>query len=148
MIGLKKDSGFTLVELLVVLAIIGTLAFLAMPTYGRLLDSLKLDGNARRIASALRLYHQRAITDHQQRAIEFYTSDDTYAIEGWKAVRDSYWQIDEGIEVLDNLEVAFGPFGNATFVPVGQNSVRIQNAEGTRTIEVKATTGHVRITSP
>ena len=142
MICYKKVCGFNLVELLVILALIGTLVFLALPKYGRLLDSLKLEGNARRVASALRLYHQRAITDHVNHALAFYSDGDYYKVNDLEP--PDYWKIDEGVNVKYNVTITFYPLGNADINPPGQ-TIDLEGNGDTCTIEVKSTTGHVRI---
>ncbi len=141
---MKRARSFTLVELLIILAILGSVAFLAMPTYRRLFASLKLEGNARRIASALRLYHQRAITDHVHRALAFYSDGDYYKIDDLEP-RD-YWKIDEGVKVQYNVTITFYPLGNADIDPPGQ-TIELERDGDTCTIEVKSATGHGRIIS-
>ena len=136
---MKKIKAFSLIEMLCVLAILGTIVSLGVPAYIGLISSLELKGNARRIVSMLRLYHQRAIIDHINYSIEFYASDDSYKIDGFAP--PDYWELSEGIDVKNNLLVTFQPLGNAN--PTG--SVTIENEKGSLVIEVKSTTGHVRI---
>ena len=136
---MKKTKAFSLIEMLCVLAILGTIVSLGVPAYIGLISSLELKGNARRIVSMLRLYHQKAIIDHINYSIEFYTSDDSYKINGFAPL--DYWEISEGIDIKNNLLVTFQPLGNAN--PTG--SVTIENEKGSLTIEIKSTTGHVRI---
>lgn len=142
---MKRARSFSLAELLVVLAILGAVAFLAMPTYRTLFSSLKLEGNARRIASALRLYHQRAITDHVNHALAFYSAGDYYKINDQEP--PDYWKIDEGVKIGNDVTITFYPLGNADVSPAGQTIVLERDGD-TYTIEVKSTTGHVRIRTP
>jgi general secretion pathway protein H len=58
--------GFTLMELLVVLAILGLTMVLAMPTLGRLLPGLELRTEARDVASALREARASAIGRNEE----------------------------------------------------------------------------------
>jgi general secretion pathway protein H len=55
--------GFTLVELLVVITIMGTLAMLAAPRVGNSLINLQLKTSARALAASLRYAGSRAVTD-------------------------------------------------------------------------------------
>lgn len=59
-------GGFTLMELLVVLAILGLTLVLAMPTLGRLLPGLELRTEARDVASALREARASAIGRNEE----------------------------------------------------------------------------------
>jgi prepilin-type N-terminal cleavage/methylation domain-containing protein len=56
-------AGFTLVELLVVITIVGTLAMLAAPRVGNSLINLQLKTSARALAASLRYAGSRAATE-------------------------------------------------------------------------------------
>ena len=57
---MKKQHGFTLVELLIVIIIIGILAMMAVPQYQKMVDKAKIaeaKSNLNAIANAIYLYH-------------------------------------------------------------------------------------------
>jgi len=58
----RASAGFTLFEMLAVLAILGLVAALAIPALRRPPDSLRLEAATRSLASALRLSRAQAIT--------------------------------------------------------------------------------------
>jgi type II secretion system protein H len=61
----RPANGFTLLELLVVLLLIGLLTALVFPSMGRGLAALKLKTTSRQIAATLRLARSKAITEQQ-----------------------------------------------------------------------------------
>lgn len=73
--GRRQGSGFTLIEMLVVVAIIGILAALAAPSMTRLLERGRLRGAAEQVASDLQLARTEAIKRNQDVKVTF--SSDT-----------------------------------------------------------------------
>ena len=57
----KKNKGFTLAELMIVILIIGLITALALPGYSQFLQSWKLNGEAEQFASALRTARSAAV---------------------------------------------------------------------------------------
>jgi len=67
MLALNGDSrGVTLVELAMVLAIVGVLMALAAPSFIKYLPGIRLRGDARDVASVLRLARMRAVAERAQ----------------------------------------------------------------------------------
>lgn len=72
MLALHKDArGVTLAELVMVLAIVGVLAALAVPSFLKVLPGIRLKGDARDVASIMRLARMRAVADRTQYGIYF-----------------------------------------------------------------------------
>jgi len=78
---LRGRSGFSFVELFIVMALIGTLIALAMPSFTSSIPYFKLRGATRRLAAHLRLARQVAIDRRVTTRVEFVTgSSPSYRI--------------------------------------------------------------------
>jgi prepilin-type N-terminal cleavage/methylation domain-containing protein len=73
-------KGFTLTEMIVVIAIIGILVGTFVPTMSHYLPGIQLNGSARTLASNLREAQERAVTEQKQYLIRFFpaTSPPSY----------------------------------------------------------------------
>jgi prepilin-type N-terminal cleavage/methylation domain-containing protein len=71
MMGRRGESGVTMVELVIVLAIIAVLAAAVYPMLGNVLQSTGSKGASEQVAAAVRLARQYAITRGQMHCIQF-----------------------------------------------------------------------------
>lgn len=67
----RNGSGMTLVELVVILAIVGVLAAAAYSSLGNILQVTESKGAAEQVAAAIRLARQYAITRGTQHCVQF-----------------------------------------------------------------------------
>jgi type II secretion system protein H len=76
-----RERGFTLTELMVVVAIMGSLTAVATPSLARWLTSIRMESATREIASTLQLARVKAITQNTSMRINFDTAANTYQIQ-------------------------------------------------------------------
>lgn len=145
---MRKNSGFTLIELIVVIAIVGTLAAITIPNFIAYLPNARLKSASRDLYSHLQLARVGAIKGHKQWAIVFNAGTPSYQ------VRSDYLGGNDRIEATVNLSsygsgVTFGQ-GSATLTIDGSGfddfvtypgNVAILASRGT------ATVGYVYLTN-
>ncbi|HNY46602.1 MAG TPA: GspH/FimT family pseudopilin [Casimicrobium sp.] len=95
-------SGFTMLELLVVTAIIGMIAVLSPPMFSSSVASAEQRATARSVAQIMRLARSEAIAQRKDIAVEFDLAQRTYQIQGGK--RSGKWP--ETIELQLTTTVA------------------------------------------
>lgn len=68
---IRQNKGFSLIELIIVIAIIGIMAAIAAPNFTRYRDNANLREAARDLSSDIQLYKQRAIAENTNYEITF-----------------------------------------------------------------------------
>ena len=150
---MKYIKGFSLIELLTVLVILGTLTALAMPNLAGFIEYIRLTGETRKISSDLREYHSLAITKYHNAAISHYNyeftfdiSDNSYIIEKENPSDPLDRETVKTVSIEVDITSADSPI---TFYPMGNASaatIVLENTEGEQSsISVSSSTGHVRI---
>jgi len=76
----RKNKGFSLIELIVVMALIGILAAIATPNFTRYRDNQNLREAARDVSSDIQLYKQRAIAENVRYRIDFTIGNNKYDV--------------------------------------------------------------------
>ena len=150
---LKRRPGFTIIELIITIAVFAILLGMAIPAINSWLPGYRLRSAARDIASNMQLARMRAISVNQNYGVDF-DADGTY-----KIFRDGFpfHQCDENdtIERRNTLPTGvtfsggtFAATRPAIFRPGGTcngGTIRVTNPRGTRSIIVSPFTGRIRI---
>ncbi|OGL42260.1 MAG: hypothetical protein A3C43_07195 [Candidatus Schekmanbacteria bacterium RIFCSPHIGHO2_02_FULL_38_11] len=76
----KRDYGFTLLETLIVVAIMGVMAAIATPSIISMLRNIRVNGAARNLFSDLMLAKFRAISENNKYIITFDINNNRYSI--------------------------------------------------------------------
>jgi prepilin-type N-terminal cleavage/methylation domain-containing protein len=120
------SRGFSIIELLVVLALVGVVAVIAIPMAKPAVGGYRLAGSARNIAYEVSLAKMRAAANFTQARLFVNLGDGTYRLETWDKTT-STWTIEAGIEGLPQ-GVGFGYGGIATPPPNTQGTIGLAPA--------------------
>ena len=77
---MKTDSGFTLMELMVVIAIVGILCGIAIPSYLGRLPARRMESAAGEINTAIRVARLSAVKENTSAILIFDVDDESYSI--------------------------------------------------------------------
>lgn len=135
-------KGFSVIELVTVLAITGLLAAIALPNWHRLLKSYRLNNSARQVQSELHNLKSRAAAENIDYQLAY-----SQGAAGYTVQRDSVAVVTkplaEGTTITKAGIINFTPRGTAV-----ANSVRLSDGQGACRLIVVAPTGRVRSCVP
>ena len=139
------EKGFTLIELLIILLIIGVLFFAAIPPSSRFIDSIKLNGTAKEIASELRALQIRAIAGNTLYEISFEANKYVVSREDLfeaKRVEIKTIELSRSLYFDKPVKINFASSGFPK--PGGFGTVILRSKSGSRKI-IGSSVGRVRI---
>jgi type II secretory pathway pseudopilin PulG len=118
-----------MIELLIVLALFGIVAAIAIPVSGTAVNGYKLAGNAHAISYQISLAKMRAAASFTRARLFVNPADSTYRLESWDKVTNS-WTTAGGSERLAQ-SVGFG-YGAIATPPPNTQGTTIHQAEACR----------------
>jgi prepilin-type N-terminal cleavage/methylation domain-containing protein len=127
LMGKRREKGVTLIELVVVMAIIGIMALFMAPAIGEWVDNYRIRQAARDIASTLQLAKMQAVSTRLPDAVNFTLADGTYGITPLPA-GGSNSQVPKGVTIAAGsaTSISFNPDGTS---PIN-GTITINNAKG------------------
>ena len=135
----NKQSGFTLVELIVIIAIIAVFAGIAIPNFLSYMPKHRLNGAARQVMGDLMAARMKAVKENTTVTVAR-VSDHEYKI--------STAGEEKTIDIQSNYDVTIGSFSNISFYSRGTAwgaTITLTNSAGsTRDVKVHLT-GRVKI---
>jgi prepilin-type N-terminal cleavage/methylation domain-containing protein len=127
----KKEHGFTLPEVLIVIVILGILLAIAVPTWFGVVESRQVDSAANQFASDLRLAHNKATNRLEPQKVVLTSGGSSYKIGtsdsfetrdfcGDDGCSDNDPQVSiAGVDEGDEVTITFSPDGSASVEPDG-----------------------------
>jgi general secretion pathway protein H len=144
----REPNGFTLVELLVVLLILGLLLALAPMAFHRAMPGLELRTTTREVAGALRSTRGAAIRDNREAALTLDVEEGWYRRDGQADAREIHPDIDLKL-LTATTEVDSEGVGRIRFFPDGTSTggqITLARDGNTYYILVDWLSGRVEIT--
>jgi type IV fimbrial biogenesis protein FimT len=138
----KLKRGYSVIELIVAVAVAGILAAIALPSWNRLLPFYQLDSSARQVHSELHNIKMRAAAENVGFQLVYSVSAAAYTIQRNSIVVVTK-RLPAGVIVTNAGAIAFSPRGTAS-----ANRIRLQSAGGACKQVVVGPTGRVRICKP
>jgi general secretion pathway protein H len=130
------EAGFTLLELLVVLAILGLAVALAVPAFDRVMPGLELKATARGVAAALRQARGLAVSSNREVAVTIDVNAHTLDPGRGRPAAQLDPRFDLRLYTATD-ELVGGSAGNIRFFPDGTSTGgRVRVVYGTRKYDV------------
>lgn len=129
---MKRMHGFTLVELMVTIIVIGVVVFIAVPNFAMLIRSNRLTTSSNELVIAMQIARSEAVKRGENVEVCARASDGSQTCSGDSATWDQgwlVWQDADGNGSVDNGEVvqAWGPLEGEYALNTGSASVEFDS---------------------
>ncbi len=142
-----RTDGFTLLELLVVLAIVALMTAIAAPRFAAALPGAELDSGARKLAAGLREARSLAVSTNRAVPFTLRGGANLYTIGRGGESRQLPGKLAITL-VTGRREISGANQGSIRFFPDGSSTggrIELKGAGGKRSIEVDWLTGRIRL---
>jgi len=119
---MKKQLGFSLVELIIIIAIIGTLSVIAIPNFSKYLTSLELNNSTKQLIGKIKIAQQNTVTEQVVYSLRMSILGNSYFIVKTEPVEEilETHNLDDNVVFhsftgIQNNEVVFNPAGAVEF---------------------------------
>jgi prepilin-type N-terminal cleavage/methylation domain-containing protein len=127
-----RQDGFSILELLATLAIVGVLATIALPSGTRTINDLRLRGDARSLHNTVALAKMRAAARFSRERVYADLGAGTYHLQYWdKTAGDWLNEDDKTIELSTGVAFGYGGLGTPppnTQAAIGQSTACLTKA--------------------
>ncbi|HKZ04457.1 MAG TPA: GspH/FimT family pseudopilin [Methylomirabilota bacterium] len=144
---MRRSAGYTLLELILVMAVLAVASLVVTPAVGRALDGIRVRADVAGVASLLRWAREQAATQGQAREVVF--DDRERALVVRRAAGGSTGAVERRRPLSSRVAVAPPPGGllaPITFMPMGLSnggSLRLEAGPRVYVVTVDALTGRV-----
>lgn len=143
-----KNFGFTLIEFLIVIGIIGILAMIGVPVFRSYQPDIQLSGIVRNLVADLRYAQQLTVTEQVEHGVRFCTSTENYQIIKYLSPEEILKEENlppevtfGNIEGFINNEVRFNAYGAVN----KSGFITLENSKGGTTIIEIRPSGFIKI---
>jgi len=160
-LSVERQSGFTLLELLVVLVLLGIIAVLVAPGLGGSLQGAKLKTQSRELVTVFRRYRGEAVAQGEIITLDFTREESYYSVDGEQVILDEGLSLASQVSADNNAHEEFGFTGSnqmpdsrgnrLAFYPDGSSSgavLELRSGDSLRYIRVDWLTGEVSLLDP
>jgi type IV fimbrial biogenesis protein FimT len=143
--------GFTLMEMMVVLAVMAVVSAIAIPSFMSLLPAMRVNGAARQVMGDLMDARMEAVKQNHEFKV-FFLNNHEYKIlddNDNDGIDDGGAEISRTIDIQDNYsDVTLSDTGDPIFSPKGTatalSAITVQNSSGSKTVSISIA-GRVKV---